>query len=82
MASANHYLDTLGLSCPEPVMMVRLHIRKIAIGETLEVVADDPSTTRDIPNFCRFMGHLLVSAQTEQAPYTYVIQKGDASNPA
>ena len=63
-------------------MMVRLHMRKLSVGETLEVVADDPSTTRDIPNFCRFMGHSLVSAQTDQSPYTYVIQKGDASNPA
>ncbi|CAM5186572.1 sulfurtransferase TusA [Alishewanella longhuensis] len=46
--SANHTLDTLGLRCPEPVMMIRLHIRKMQIGESLLIIADDPATTRDI----------------------------------
>ena len=48
-----HSLDALGLRCPEPVMMVRKTVRKMATDETLLVVADDPSTTRDIPSFCR-----------------------------
>ena len=74
-AQADHQLDTLGLRCPEPVMMVRLHIRKIAVGETLLVTADDPSTTRDIPSFCRFMEHELVAMQTEKSPFSYLIKK-------
>ena len=73
--SADHQLDTLGLRCPEPVMMVRLHIRKIAVGETLLVSADDPSTTRDIPSFCRFMEHELVKQQIGDKPYQYLIRK-------
>lgn len=69
-------LDAQGLRCPEPVMMVRLNIRKMQEGETLLVVADDPATTRDIPSFCRFMDHTLVSSDTETLPYRYVIKKG------
>lgn len=69
-------LDTLGLRCPEPVMMLRVAMRKLAVGETLEVIADDPATTRDIPSFCRFMDHELVSAQTAELPFRYVIRKG------
>ena len=42
----DHTLDAIGLRCPEPVMMVRMHIRKMVIGETLLVQCDDPSTTR------------------------------------
>ena len=72
---AIHQLDAIGLHCPEPVMMVRLNIRKIAVGETLLVTADDPSTTRDIPSFCRFMEHQLVAQQTEVKPYQYLILK-------
>ncbi|MHC6803176.1 sulfurtransferase TusA, partial [Vibrio antiquarius] len=45
-------------------------------GEILLVKADDPSTTRDIPSFCRFMDHQLIAAQTEQVPYQYLIKKG------
>ena len=72
---ANHHLDTLGLRCPEPVMMLRLKIRKIASGETLTVTADDPSTTRDIPSFCRFMEHELLAKQATNKPYQYLIKK-------
>jgi len=73
--NADHNLDTLGLRCPEPVMMVRLNIRKIAVGETLLVSADDPSTTRDIPSFCRFMEHDLVASQIKNPPFQFLIKK-------
>ncbi len=73
---ADHHLDALGLRCPEPVMMVRLNIRKISCGETLHIVADDPSTRRDIPSFCRFMEHELIAMQIEKSPFHYLIKKG------
>lgn len=57
-------------------MMVRLEIRRMKEGETLLVEADDPSTARDIPSFCRFMEHRLLSAWTDELPYRFVIQKG------
>lgn len=69
-------LEAQGMRCPEPVMMVRKTIRNMKDGEVLLVIADDPSTTRDIPSFCRFMDHQLISAQTESLPYQYVIRKG------
>jgi len=71
----DHVLDAVGLRCPEPVMMVRKHIRKIASGETLLIKCDDPSTTRDIPSFCRFMEHELIAKQTESLPFLYIIKK-------
>ncbi|ALO33285.1 sulfurtransferase [Colwellia sp. MT41] len=71
----DHMLDAIGLRCPEPVMMVRMNIRKIASGETLLIKCDDPSTARDIPSFCRFMEHELLAKQTEKLPYLYVIKK-------
>jgi len=74
--SADYQLDALGLRCPEPVMMVRLKIREMNVGETLVVTADDHSTTRDIPSFCRFMDHELVDFQSVTSPYQYVIKKG------
>lgn len=73
--TTDHFLDAMGLRCPEPVMMVRVNIRKIARGETLLIKCDDPSTTRDIPSFCRFMEHELVAQQITEKPYLYVIRK-------
>ncbi|MCC5856105.1 MAG: sulfurtransferase TusA [Idiomarina sp.] len=72
----DHELDTLGLRCPEPVMLVRGKMRLMAEGETLLVIADDPATTRDIEAYCRFMDHELLSALTDKPPYQYLIQKG------
>ena len=71
----DHSLDAMGLRCPEPVMMVRLTIRKMGSGETLLITCDDPSTTRDIPSFCRFMEHQLIAQKVEKKPYLYVIKK-------
>ncbi|MGR5282129.1 sulfurtransferase TusA [Photobacterium damselae] len=72
----NYCLEAQGLRCPEPVMMVRKTVRKMADGETLLVLADDPSTTRDIPSFCRFMDHTLVAIDIDTLPYRYLIKKG------
>ena len=75
-SNTDQQLDAIGLRCPEPVMMMRLKIRKMADGETLLISADDPSTARDIPSFCRFMEHQLIYQQTEKLPFQYVIKKG------
>lgn len=73
---ATHTLEAEGLRCPEPVMMVRKTIRNMNNGDILLVNADDPSTTRDIPSFCRFMDHQLLGEKTDQVPYQYLIKKG------
>ncbi|RUO19175.1 sulfurtransferase TusA [Aliidiomarina haloalkalitolerans] len=74
--TADYQLDTLGLRCPEPVMLIRGKMRQMQDGEKLLIIADDPATTRDVPAFCRFMDHQLLAAQTDEAPYRYLIQKG------
>ncbi|WP_404400889.1 sulfurtransferase TusA [Idiomarina seosinensis] len=73
--TADKELDTLGLRCPEPVMLVRAAIRKMSVGDVLMVIADDPATVRDIPGFCEFMDHQLLEQQTDQVPYRYWIEK-------
>ena len=72
----NQTLDTLGLRCPEPVMLVRKQIRHMQDGEVLLIIADDPATTRDIPSFCQFMDHRLLHSETEQPPFKYWVRKG------
>ncbi|MFZ7129640.1 sulfurtransferase TusA [Avibacterium avium] len=69
-------LDTQGLRCPEPVMLVRKQIRHMQEGEVLLILADDPATTRDIPSFCQFMDHRLLKSEIENTPFKYWVQKG------
>lgn len=75
-SQADNQLDALGKRCPEPVMLIRGIVRKMEDGQTLAIVADDPSTARDIPSFCRFMDHTLLKVQTKVMPYQYLIRKG------
>ncbi len=72
---AQHFLDAEGLYCPEPVMLLHGIVRKALAGEVIHVVATDPSSTRDIPKFCLFLGHELVSTRTEGERYEYWICK-------
>ena len=73
---ADHTLDATGLYCPEPVMLLHNRIRDMAQGETLLVLATDPSTTRDIPKFCNFLGHPLLEQDELDGRYRYLLRKG------
>ena len=72
-------LNTRGLRCPEPVMMLHQAIRKSKSGDVVEVFATDNSTSWDIPKFCMHLGHaLLINEQREfegQSIYYYQVQK-------
>ena len=61
-------LDTSGLNCPEPVMMLHQIVRKSQSGQVIQVIATDPSTTREIPKFCLHLGHELLEQQQRNLP--------------
>lgn len=70
-----HTLDAQGLFCPEPVMMLHNIIRDMASGDVVKIIATDPSTERDIPKFCTFLGHELIDQQSNDKNYTYFVRK-------
>jgi tRNA 2-thiouridine synthesizing protein A len=75
MPDADHILDTCGLYCPEPVMLLHNKIRDMRSGEVVQVLATDPSTQRDIAKFCTFLGHQLLDRQERDAQFIYFIRK-------
>ncbi len=74
-SNTEHLLDARGLFCPEPVMLLHKKIREIADGEILVLIATDPSTTRDVPKFCHFLGHELLSSSEDDKIFRYSIRK-------
>lgn len=68
-------LDTKGLKCPIPVLKARKAIKFIDSGETLRVVATDPSAVEDFAAFCEVAGHKLLESSEDAGIYTFVIQK-------
>lgn len=59
-------LDCLGLYCPEPVFRTRLAIDDMEVGETLEVVADDPAAESDIHSLVKHLGQEIVSSTKDE----------------
>ena len=72
---ADHTLDATGLYCPEPVMLLHNKVRDMAAGEVLKVLATDPSTQRDIPKFCNFLGHELLAQESDEELFLYWLRK-------
>lgn len=68
-------MDATGLLCPEPVMLLHRAVREAAEGDVIEMIATDPSTTRDVPKFCHFLGHELLGQEEEGNLYKYYIRK-------
>jgi len=56
-------------------MMLHKVMREAAIGNLVEVIATDPSTLRDIPKFCLFLGHDLIEQKETEQQYFFYIRK-------
>lgn len=68
-------LDTQGLFCPEPVMMLHGAINDVSVGEIVKIIATDPSTQRDIPKFCDFLGHKLLSQEEANDLFLFFVER-------
>lgn len=68
-------VDASGLFCPEPVMLLHNKFRDMQAGDTLLLTATDPSTRRDVPKFCLFLGHDLVAQDEQGGLYRYLLRK-------
>ncbi len=69
-------LDCLGLYCPEPVFRTREEISKLAEGDVLEIMADDPASEEDIPRWAKRTGHELLELKKEGDQFYFLIRKG------
>ncbi len=68
-------LDTKGLVCPEPLMLLHQAVRKVAVEAILLLEATDPSTHRDVVKFCTFLGHELIAFKQEGEVFKFWIKK-------
>lgn len=57
-------------------MMIRKTMRELEAGQQLKVIADDPSTERDVPKFCQFMDHQLIEMSRDNGQWVFILQKG------
>lgn len=68
-------IDARGLSCPEPLMLVKAKMRKIESGDEIELFSDDPVSLRDVPAYCKFLGHTLLAMPDKAHPARFLLRK-------
>lgn len=68
-------VDVKNQFCPMPIIRLSQNITKIAVGETLRLIATDPGSQNDIPAWARQTGHELVSTETNDKEFTYVVKR-------
>lgn len=56
-------------------MLLHKAMREAGVGNLVEVIATDPSTLRDIPKFCLFLGHELIEQKELDQKYYFYIRK-------
>ena len=72
---ADKELDCLGLFCPEPVFQTRIQLDEMEIGETLEIIADDPAAKSDIENLAKNLGQEILESVQEGEVTRIVLRK-------
>lgn len=68
-------LDCQGLYCPEPVFKTRMELDEMKVGETLEVLADDPAAGPDIESLAKHLGQQVLSTMKEGSVVRILIKK-------
>ena len=74
--SIDNELDATGLRCPAPLMLVRNEMMDMESGQILKIIATDPSTSWELPKFCKFLDHELIDQKVDDGIYSYWIRKG------
>ena len=71
----HHTLDCIGLYCPAPVLNTRQEMDKLAISETLEVLADDPAAEEDLKAWAKRTGQKILEIEKTNIGMRFLIQK-------
>ncbi len=72
---AHQILDWIGVYCPTPVLKTRQEIDKLAIGEVLEVWADDPAAEEDLKAWAKRSGQKILEIEKTDEGMRFLILK-------
>ncbi|CAC9590664.1 tRNA 5-methylaminomethyl-2-thiouridine synthase TusA [uncultured Candidatus Thioglobus sp.] len=68
-------LDVKKLLCPIPVIRLGELIEKIAVGDTIEMLASDPGVLHDIPAWCKVHGHKVLNIEEKTDEIVLIVEK-------
>jgi tRNA 2-thiouridine synthesizing protein A len=68
-------LDLRGLKCPLPIMRAAKALPNVPLHGALEILANDPISAQDFPDFCAATGNALVEATQEDGVFRFLIRR-------
>jgi tRNA 2-thiouridine synthesizing protein A len=68
-------IDALGKKCPIPIIMLAERIREVPIGQTVEVLADDPAAKSDLPAWCMLKSQEYVQARDLASGWAFLVRR-------
>ena len=72
---ADQTLDCIGLYCPMPVIRTNEEVDRLAVGKTLEVLADDSAAEEDLKAWAKRTGHKILEIEKTNEGMRFLIQK-------
>jgi len=72
---ADQTLDCIGLYCPMPVIRTNEEVDRLAVGKTLEVLADDSAAEEDLKAWAKRTGHKILELEKTNEGMRFLIQK-------
>ena len=72
---ADESLDCFGLMCPMPIVKTSQTIKKMKVGQILEVLATDKGIKNDMPAWCTTTGNECLGFEQEGEEIKVYVKK-------
>jgi len=72
---ADRQLDCMGLFCPMPILKTRDALKGMEVGQTLEMLSDDPASEADMKSWTARTGHELVALEKNGSVFRFLVRK-------
>ena len=69
-------VDARGSSCPGPLLEAKKGIGAVAVGQIIEILANDPGTKKDIPAWCHSTGNEFLGMEEKDGEIHLFVKKG------
>ena len=69
------FVDAKNLKCPQPLLLTKLHIKKLNKSQVLLLEATDPHTDLDLEVWCERFHHEIIDTSDNNGVFKFWIRK-------
>ncbi len=67
--------DSIGQLCPMPIALLAKNVKKMQVGQVIEIRADDEGAHADIPAWCEQTGNEFLGEEPGDGYIRYYVRK-------